>query len=321
MLGDCQCSAYQPLGACDTERLDVKLHEHALIERWVRKGQPRIYRRRLELRCTALTGNCEKVRMPARKGNSMSAASVMDAINQRAYDGHVAIHPFRRTEGLFPAERVVLEKIADELRDRRLLDLGVGGGRTTTALLRISQDYTGIDYSARLVDFVKRRTGVRTIYQADARDMRGLFKDENFDFVLFSFNGIDYVSHNGRLAALSEINRVLKPGGWFFFSSHNRAAANTAKRHEGPRDLIKRLLFLRRRLRLRRLESHTPEYAILNDSGLHYSLLTYYVDLATQVAQLASAGFEFIEAYNIEGRPVVEDHTSPFIHYLAKKAR
>jgi SAM-dependent methyltransferase len=242
----------------------------------------------------------------------------MEAINQRAYDSHVAIHAFRRTEGLFPAERVVLEKIADELRDRRLLDLGVGGGRTTAALLRISQDYTGIDYSERLVDFAKQRTGVRTIYQADARDMRGLFKDENFDFVLFSFNGIDYVSHNGRLAALGEINRVLKPGGWFFFSSHNRAAANAAKR-EGPRELIKRLLFLRRHLRLRRLESQTPEYAILNDSGLHYSLLTYYVDLAAQTAQLAKAGFEFVEAYDIEGRPVVEDHTSPSIHYLAKK--
>jgi SAM-dependent methyltransferase len=88
-----------------------------------------------------------------------------------------------------------------------------------------------------------------------------------FRFRPFFFNGIDYVSHNGRPAVLSEINRVLKPGGWFFFSSHNRAATYAAKR-EGLRELLKRLLFLRRHLRLRRLESQTPEYAILNDSGL-----------------------------------------------------
>jgi ubiquinone/menaquinone biosynthesis C-methylase UbiE len=34
-----------------------------------------------------------------------------------------------------------------------------------------------------------------------------------FDFVLFSYNGIDFVDHAGRLQVLKEIARVLASGG------------------------------------------------------------------------------------------------------------
>ncbi len=250
----------------------------------------------------------------------MQVGSVMDTLNRQAYDSPLAVRAYGRSEALLPAEQAVLRKLAPELRDRKLLDLGVGGGRTTSAMLRISHDYTAVDYSQSLVDLAKRRTGVAAIFHADVRDMRKLFKAESFDFVLFSFNGIDYMPHAGRLAALSEIHRVLKPGGRFLFSSHNRAASNAATCHEPSRTRLKRLLLLPRHLRLQRFESETPEYAILNDSGLRYSLLTYYIDLAAQVRQLARAGFEFVEGHDSNGRPVIDDRTSPFIHYLTAKA-
>ena len=155
----------------------------------------------------------------------MQVESVMDTLNRQAYESLLAVRAYGRSEALLPAEQAVLRKLAPELRDRKLLDLGVGGGRTTSAMLRISHDYMAVDYSQSLVDLAKRRTGVAAIFHADVRDMRKLFKAESFDFVLFSFNGIDYMPHDGRLAALSEIHRVLKPGGRFLFSSHNRAAA------------------------------------------------------------------------------------------------
>jgi ubiquinone/menaquinone biosynthesis C-methylase UbiE len=47
------------------------------------------------------------------------------------------------------------------------------------------------------------------------------FENETFDFVMFSFNGLDYLSHSDRLLALGEIRRVLKPAGLLLFSSHN----------------------------------------------------------------------------------------------------
>ena len=48
-----------------------------------------------------------------------------------------------------------------------------------------------------------------------------VFKDNSFDFVLFSFNGIDSFSHKDRIAALREVRRVLRNDGIFYFSSHN----------------------------------------------------------------------------------------------------
>lgn len=248
--------------------------------------------------------------------------AMMDALNQRAYDSSIAINAYSRGDRLMAAEAAVISRLSAELRGRRLLDLGVGGGRTARALVDISHDYTGVDYSPRLVETARLRTGISTIYCCDARDMRSFFADASFDFVLFSFNGIDYMPHNARMAALAEIARVLKPGGWFFFSSHNRAALGSRPLEVSPaalKEVLKKLILLPRRWRLRRLEMQTNEYAILNDSGLHYSLLTYYIDIAAQIAQLTAAGFTAIEAYDVNGVRVTEDNTSPFVHYLARR--
>ena len=48
------------------------------------------------------------------------------------------------------------------------------------------------------------------------------FKDEEFDYIIFSFNGLDSINHEDRLKGLREIYRVLKQDCLFVFSSHNR---------------------------------------------------------------------------------------------------
>lgn len=44
-------------------------------------------------------------------------------------------------------ERVILGNIQDEILGREILDIGVGGGRTTLHLLALSSRYVGIGYS------------------------------------------------------------------------------------------------------------------------------------------------------------------------------
>ena len=48
-----------------------------------------------------------------------------------------------------------------------------------------------------------------------------MFDSASFDFVLFSYNGIDTMSHVNRLRVFDEVFRLLVSGGLFAFSSHN----------------------------------------------------------------------------------------------------
>jgi SAM-dependent methyltransferase len=155
------------------------------------------------------------------------------------------------------------------------------------------------------------------------------FANAAFDFAFFSFNGIDYIPNDDRIKALGEINRVLSRGGVLLFSSHNRnSLAKTVqspvtKRRRSPAQLIKRGLkiawFAPRRWRLRRHELQTDDYAVVADSGLHYSLLTYYVTPRRQREQLELTGFRVTGMYDAEGHETDDQDQSPWLHYLATK--
>src|SRR5713226_8305950 len=147
-------------------------------------------------------------------------SGAMEAINRRAYGRGYALEAYGSAADLSIAERAIFQTLGPRITGKRLLDIGVGGGRTTGFMLELSRDYTAIDYCEGFVDAVKAKFGLDSVYCCDVRDMRR-FADRAFDFVLFSFNGLDYVSHEGRLKALAEINRVLANGGLLVFSTHN----------------------------------------------------------------------------------------------------
>src|SRR5580692_8559610 len=76
----------------------------------------------------------------------MNSQQIMDEYNQAAFASKLARKRFTAYGNLFEAERIILDKLRPSLKDRKLLDIGIGGGRTTRFLLEISRDYTGIDY-------------------------------------------------------------------------------------------------------------------------------------------------------------------------------
>ena len=121
---------------------------------------------------------------------------------------------------LFASEKVILSRMANEVRGRRILDLGVGGGRTNPHLLELTADYLGVDDSPELIAACQAKfPGVR-FEQGDARALE-ILGEGTFDPVFFSFNGIDHFSHPERQQILAQVMHVLKPGGLFWFSSHN----------------------------------------------------------------------------------------------------
>jgi SAM-dependent methyltransferase len=102
-----------------------------------------------------------------------------------------------------------------------VLDLGVGGGRTTPYLSSIASDYIGVDYSEEMIGACRIKYPRLRFEVADAADL-SLFANEFFETIVFSFNGIDYlVPDENRQQCIRECFRVLKPGGTFIFSCHN----------------------------------------------------------------------------------------------------
>ena len=120
-----------------------------------------------------------------------------------------------------PGEVGAFTWAADQARGRPVLDLGVGGGRTTSLLRLVSSVYVGIDYTPELVDLCRRRHPDVDVRLGDARDLVGI-GDGSQGLVVFSQNGIDAVDHEGRGEVLAEAHRVLEPGGILCYSTLNK---------------------------------------------------------------------------------------------------
>src|SRR5215467_15456610 len=126
------------------------------------------------------------------------------------------VHP----GGLYPPETVLLSRIKDELQGQPILDIGMGGGRTTPYLQSISQAYTGIDLSEGMIRSARQRFPGANLLVCDARDL-SRFQDGQFVGTFFLGGGIDEVDVEDRMQVLREINRVLRRNGVFILATHN----------------------------------------------------------------------------------------------------
>ena len=128
--------------------------------------------------------------------------------NQRVYGKFVHVYKWKE---LWPAERLIFERFMPYWHRMRMLDLGVGTGRTTYTFAKVTREYVGIDYVPAMIKKCIQKFGqspsIRFLV-CDARDL-SIFSDNSFDFVLFSWCGIDAASHAGRKRILAEVRRVL----------------------------------------------------------------------------------------------------------------
>jgi SAM-dependent methyltransferase len=117
--------------------------------------------------------------------------------------------------------------------ETRLLDLGIGAGRTTRILAPRVKSYIGIDLAPLMVERATVRFPGLDLSVGDAADL-SRFDDGAFDAVLFSFNGLGVLpSDEARSRCFEEVARVLLPGGVFIFSLHYARYAIFPPKYEG----------------------------------------------------------------------------------------
>lgn len=240
--------------------------------------------------------------------------------NQKTYASAGIVWYYIQLSLLQPAEKTVLDRFKDQLSTMSLLDIGIGGGRTTQHFAPLAKAYTGIDYSAEMIAACQQKfSGVlppASLNVGDARDM-SQFADNTFDFILFSFNGIDYVSHCDRLRIFQEVNRVGKSGSYFFFSSHNlqgidkefsfreKISLNPLKTYV---NLIMVTLLRLFNLSIKRQQLKTADYLIIKDESHNFRLQTYYIRPEAQIQQLKDY-FSEVEVYSWKSGQRIADAT------------
>jgi SAM-dependent methyltransferase len=256
-------------------------------------------------------------------------------LNRQEYERKSAVDVYVPMGHLLPEEQVIFSKVAREMPNARVLEIGIGAGRTIAALKGLFASFVGIDYSHAMLEAARRAHPEADLRWADARDLAE-FADASFDFVYFAMNGIDSLSHSDRLRVLSAAHRVLREGGLFGFSSHNLDWRDSHPMRVPPpafslrhplhnlRELKRFVLELLNFRKLKHLETRGDGYAIINDRAHYYSLLLYHVTRKQQLAQLRDAGFTGeVSCFDRTGREIPqeldEDRNSIWIHYLVRK--
>lgn len=216
--------------------------------------------------------------------------------NLETFEAHDVVRFYAASKELQGAEAAIVREIGDALAGMRMLDVGIGGGRTTRHLAVRVREYVGVDYAKSMVDACAAELGPKHRFDVcDMRDMR-VFADGSFDLVLASFNCVDYVPAADRARALSEMRRLVAPGGRFAFSTHNIGAVPELfafPRARGPVAAVEAAIkYARLRLANEPLaELLRRDAAVLNDGSYRFRALTHYIRPSAQLAELARLGF------------------------------
>lgn len=218
-------------------------------------------------------------------------------------------------QGLDPAEHRLLMDWQADFQGARVLDLGVGAGRTTAMLLPCARDYLGVDLSETMLAKARTHFPGADLRRMDIRHIGALPADSR-DYVLASYAVLDVFDHEERENVIAAVRHVLRPGGLFVFSFHNldwRLAGKppqitlSANPVRLARDLRQFLIGRRNYLARADMEHRGDGRAMLRDMAHQWRGVFYYTTIEAQIAQLEAAGFRVSAIIGADGREMRRD--------------
>lgn len=127
-------------------------------------------------------------------------------------------------------ELKIIEILKNSSNFSSMLDIGVGGGRTTYHFSKLFKTYLGIDIADKYLDYLIEK------YPDCNFEINNiiLFEiKEKYDFILFSHNGIDCIYDiNDYLLIINKMYNLCEINGFIAFSSHNLLYKGIKKDYE-----------------------------------------------------------------------------------------
>ncbi len=223
-------------------------------------------------------------------------------------------------------EALALEAVADQVRGD-VLDLGVGGGRTTGLLAAAARSYVGVDLSPEMVALARSRHPGADLRTGDAVDLGGL-DDAAYD-------------HADRAAALASMARVTRPGGRVLFSSLNldgvsfderpwrvaggllspRVRYHVAHAARHPSTVVRSLRHYRR---TREQTEDGQGWGRRPLRAHEFRFVVHFATVEETVAEARAAGLEVVAAYADDGRglPVGTARSdADYVHFVCRPAQ
>ena len=245
--------------------------------------------------------------------------------NKRHYESSRIVAAYSKVVGggLTVPERLCLSHFEGKAFNGGVLDIGIGAGRTCQPLSSMFRRYVGIDYSVSLIEEAKARFPDLDLRVMDARELS--FK-EVFDCVFFSFNGIDYVPLRDREKILDEMIRVLKPGGYLVYSTHNIGYSRVSAWMTSllPSELFRSMRTvssLPSRLKnfVKQNHDRAGGVALVNDPGLGFRLMTIYVDIDNEELTLIRRGLNVLAKIGNAKTKCGFDSADCWVYFVARK--
>lgn len=138
--------------------------------------------------------------------------------NERSYNNAEIVNYYSDfiSAGLFHYEEQLIDKYF--VAGGKTLDVGCGAGRVTIPLFKRGYQVIGIDCAEKMIAAARTLNG--SIDYRIGNILSTSFGDQEFDNIIFSFNGMMLLStYEDRLSATKEIRRILKSDGNFIFTT------------------------------------------------------------------------------------------------------
>ncbi len=153
---------------------------------------------------------------------SNSDQAELDKFSQLAHRWWDANSEFKALHDINPLRLQWISDLAGGLQGKRVVDVGCGGGILSESMARAGAQVTGIDLAEKplkVAKLHKLESGVEVDYRLIAAEELAAVEPESFD-VVTCMEMLEHVPDP--VSVMTACGRMVKPGGWVFFSTLNR---------------------------------------------------------------------------------------------------